>query len=98
MMRNLFISALGVGCAAMFLSVTLAAQAFAHAKLVSATPAANAMAMPAPWELRLKFSEPIELKSAKVTVTDPKKAVATGPVKLAADDDTVLIVPLTAPM
>jgi methionine-rich copper-binding protein CopC len=99
MSRNQPIRAWGLAAAVMLLSVTLAAQASAHAKLASATPAAKEMAMPAPSELRLKFSEAIELKFAKVTLTGPGKAkVATGPAKLAADDETTLIVPLTAPI
>jgi methionine-rich copper-binding protein CopC len=79
------------------LSLTLAGPAFAHAKLVSAVPAANAMAMPAPTELRLKFSEGIELKFTKVKVTGPdKKVIETGPPALDANDKTVLVVPLKA--
>jgi methionine-rich copper-binding protein CopC len=90
---------LRVLAAALLLSFSLAGSALAHAHLVSATPAANGMAMPPPTELRLKFSEGIELKFAKVKVTGPdKKAIETGPAKLDPSDNTVLIVPFTAPL
>jgi copper resistance protein C len=71
-------------------------QAFAHAKLVSATPAENQMAMPPPTELRLKFSEAIEPKFTKVKVTGPDgKVIKTGTVRLDTADRTTVIVPLT---
>jgi methionine-rich copper-binding protein CopC len=84
---------------AFLISLNVADPALAHAKLVSATPAANAMAMPPPTELRLKFSEAIELKFTKVTVTGPgKKKVGTGTPTLDPNDKTSLIVPLSAPL
>jgi methionine-rich copper-binding protein CopC len=85
--------------AALLFSLGLATPAFAHANLISAAPAANSMAMPPPTELRLKFSEGIEIKFTKVKVTGPnKKAIEAGPAKLDPADNTVLIVPLTAPL
>jgi copper resistance protein C len=88
-----------VGAAALLLSLGLSAPALAHATLVSATPAANGMAMPPPTEIRLKFSEGVEPKFTKVKVTGPgKKAIETGPVKLDPNDQTQLIVPLKAPL
>jgi methionine-rich copper-binding protein CopC len=85
--------------AALLLSLALPATALAHAKLVSATPAASSMAMPPPTELRRKFSEGIEIKFTKVKVTGPdKKAVETGTAKLDPGDNTVLIVPLSGPL
>jgi len=73
-------------------------QALAHAQLVSSTPAANEMAIPPPTELRLKFSEGVELKFTKVTLTGPgSKAVKTGPAKLDPSDSSLLIVPLASP-
>jgi methionine-rich copper-binding protein CopC len=54
------------------------------------------MAVP-PTELRLKFSEGIEIKFSKVKVTGAvKRAVETGAVKLDPADNTVVVVPLTA--
>jgi methionine-rich copper-binding protein CopC len=83
----------------LLLSLALPAVALAHAKLISATPAANGTAMPAPTELRLKFSKAIEIRFTKVKVTGPgEKAIETGAAKLDPADNTVLIVPLTSPL
>ncbi len=80
-------------------SLGRAGPAFAHAHLLSATPAADSMAMPPPTELRLKFSEGLELKFTTVKLTGPDKAlVKTGPAKLDSGDNTLLIVPLAAPL
>jgi methionine-rich copper-binding protein CopC len=77
----------------------LAGPALAHATLVSATPAKDAMAMPPPKEIRLKFSEPVEPKFTKVTVMGPgKKAIKTGTVAVDPNDKTQLIVPLQSPL
>jgi methionine-rich copper-binding protein CopC len=74
-------------------------EASAHAKLVSAAPAENAMAMPPPTELRLKFSEAIEPKFTKVKVTGPDgKVIKTGPVRQDTADKTTVIVPFTGPL
>ena len=90
---------LSIPAAALLLSLGLASPAFAHARLVSAKPDVNGMAMPAPTELRLKFSEGLELKFTTVKVTGPgKKAIETGPAKLDPSDNTLLIVPLMAPL
>jgi methionine-rich copper-binding protein CopC len=87
-----------VVCALILFCAGPSGQTFAHAKLVSSTPAANATAMPPPTELRLKFSEAVEGKFTKVKVTGPDKTVIkTGPLKL-DENDTVLIVPLASPL
>jgi methionine-rich copper-binding protein CopC len=84
---------------AVLLSLGLAGPALAHAQLISATPAPKAMAMPPPTELRLKFSEGIELRVTKVRLSGPgKKVIKTGPAKLDPGDSTVLIVPIAAPL
>ncbi|PSJ61533.1 copper homeostasis periplasmic binding protein CopC [Pseudaminobacter soli (ex Li et al. 2025)] len=76
-------------------AVFFAGDAFAHAELVSETPAAKSMAMPAPTELKLKFSEGLELKFTGVKVVGPKQAaIETGPATLDPNDNTMLIVPL----
>ena len=55
------------------------------------------MAMPPLTELRLKFSEGIEIKFTKVEVNGAsKKAIETGQPKLDPGDNTVLMVPLLA--
>src|SRR3954452_2252855 len=71
--------------------------AFARANLVSATP--NGMAMPPPTELRLKFSEGVDVTSTKVTLTGTdNKAVNLGAVKPDPADSTAVIVPIPAPL
>lgn len=52
-----------------------ASSAFAHAKLESSIPKANAVVSPAPTELRLQFNEPLELPFSKVKLVDEKGAV-----------------------
>ncbi len=53
----------------------------------------------APTELVLVFSEGLNLKFTGVSVTGPgKQSVPTGDAALAADADSTLTVPLTAPM
>ena len=74
-------------------------QALAHAHLLSSTPASGGTAMPAPTELKLKFSEGLEIRFTGVAVSGPdKKAVKTGAAKLDPKDNTLLIVPLIAPL
>src|SRR5215211_6573352 len=73
--------------------------ALAHAKLLSSEPAANGMAMPPPTEIRLKFSEPVEIKFTKIEILgSDKKPVAIGPLRLDEKDRSVVIAPLAAPL
>ena len=77
----------------------LSTAALAHASLVSEAPAANSIAKPPPTELRLKFSEAIEVKFANVKVIGPdRKEIETRSPKLDPGDKTVLIVPLMTPL
>jgi len=69
------------------------APAFAHAHLVSETPAENT-AVAAPTELSVKFSEGVVLKFTGVTLTGPAGAVPLGGGSLDPKDDTVLLVPV----
>jgi methionine-rich copper-binding protein CopC len=69
------------------------APAFAHAHLVSETPAQNGAAA-APTELSLKFSEGVVLKFTGVTLTGPAGAVTLGAASLDPKDNTVLLVPV----
>lgn len=76
--------------------ISVAAPAFAHAHLKSATPAAGSTVATAPTELDLTFSEGLNLKFTGVNVTGPAKgAVATGNATLGAGGDTTLVVPVT---
>jgi copper resistance protein C len=81
---------------AAIVSFGLASQAFAHAHLKSAVPAADGAVSTSPVELDLTFSEGLNLKFSGVKVSGPYKAVVTtGAAKLKAGDDTTLIVPVS---
>ena len=85
--------------AALILGLPLVSSpALAHAELVSAVPAAEAtVSAPLPTELRLTFSEPIELAFTKVSVKGSDgQALALGALALDAADAKTLIVPLAA--
>ncbi len=57
------------------------------------------MTIPSPIELRLKFSEGIEIKFTKVKVIGPGKGtIEIGALKLDPKDNTVVIVPLMSPL
>jgi methionine-rich copper-binding protein CopC len=73
----------------------LTGQAFAHAHLKSATPAAGSTVTAAPTELDLIFTEDVNLKFTGVKITGPDKAaVPTGDAML-MDKDTALMVPIS---
>jgi methionine-rich copper-binding protein CopC len=92
--------ALCAGVALMF----AAGPVFAHAKLLSEVPAAaDAASAPAQTtpvkELRLVFSEALNLAFSKVKVTDKAGSeVALGAVALDPKDDKTLVAPLTDPL
>ncbi|NDJ57993.1 CopC domain-containing protein YobA [Enterobacteriaceae bacterium 4M9] len=68
---------------------------FAHAHLVSQTPAADVTVTPAPSKLTLSFSEGVEPGFSGVTLNGPQQQKpATGKVQLAAGNAKTLIVPL----
>ncbi|MGV6395713.1 copper homeostasis periplasmic binding protein CopC [Pseudomonas caspiana] len=85
-----------------FASLTLTNVAFAHAHLDSQLPAADST-VSSPKELRLKFSEGVEGKFTKISITsvaasgknvvEPVPGIATDPA-----DKTVLIVTPGAPL
>ncbi len=71
-----------------------AAQAFAHAQLEKATPPVGGTVSP-PSEIRLEFSEGVEPKFTKVTLSGPGgAAVPLGSATTAAGNQAVLIVPI----
>ena len=83
---------------AVSLAFALAAtQAFAHAQLEKATPPVGGTVSP-PSEIRLEFSEGVELKFTKVTLTGPGGAVALGAESTAAGNQAVLTVPISKPL
>jgi methionine-rich copper-binding protein CopC len=68
---------------------------FAHALLRRAEPAVGATVATAPGSLLLVFSESIEPKFSKVTLTDARgKSVAVGPVRTDPKDATHVLVDL----
>lgn len=80
---------------AAFVSLGLAGQAFAHAHLESAVPAADRTAA-SPAELDLTFSEGLNLKFSGVKVSGADKtAVSVGDAALKTGDDKTLIVPVS---
>jgi copper resistance protein C len=67
--KNLFLSIVAAaGC-------VLGASALAHTKLESSMPQANAVVATAPTQVRLQFSDPLELPFSKVKLVDEKGAV-----------------------
>lgn len=93
-MRVLLVAALLAGLP---LAVT---PVLAHAELVAAVPAAEAtVTAPLPTELRLSFTEELELAFTRLTVTAADgRAVELGTLALDPADARTLIVPLAAPL
>jgi hypothetical protein len=72
----------------------IATQAFAHAQLEKATPAVGGTVASAS-EIRLEFSEGVEPKFTKVTLSGPGgSAVPLGAAKTEPSNQAVLIVPI----
>ena len=89
-MRNMI-----VFCAVLVGVAAMAAPASAHAHLVRAVPTAGSTVKTSPTELRLKFSEGLELGFSGVTVTGPDRAaIKAGVPSLDPADPTLMIVPL----
>ena len=74
-----------------------ATSAFAHAQLEKATPAVGGTVASAS-EIRLEFSEGVEPKFSKVSVTGPGGAVPLGAAKTESGNPAVLIVPISKPL
>ena len=74
-----------------------AAQAFAHAQLEKATPAVGGTVASAS-EIRLEFSEGVEPKFTKVSLTGPSGAIPLGAAKTEPSNQAVLIVPIAKPL
>jgi methionine-rich copper-binding protein CopC len=69
---------------ALVLASTTSSAAYAHAKLESSVPKANAIVAPAPTEVRLQFNEPLEMAFSKIKLVDGKGA-AIQPLKVDLD-------------
>ena len=74
------------------LGLLLATPAFAHARLVSSDPAANAK-VKSPGTIKLHFSETLEPSFSSAALTDA--AGKTVPVSKAVGADTITLLPLT---
>jgi len=77
-------------------ALVASAPAFAHARLESSSPQANATVSPAPAEVRLQFSEQLELPFSKVKLVDEKGAVVE-PSKTAIDGANPKVLVATVP-
>src|SRR5271156_663493 len=75
----------------------IATPAFAHAQLEKASPAVGGTVASAT-EIRLEFSEGVEPKFTKVTLSGPGGAVPLGAAKTAPSNQAVLIVPISKPL
>lgn len=88
--KNLLVAAVAAfGC-------VFTSAAFAHAKLESSMPQANAVVSPAPTQVRLQFSEPLELPFSKVKLVD-EKGVAVEASKTALDGANPKVLVATVP-
>lgn len=58
--------------------------ALAHTKLEASSPQANSVVSPAPAQVRLQFSDPVELPFSKIKIVDVQGAVVT-PSQIAVD-------------
>lgn len=77
------------------LTLLAAGQASAHARLIQATPKVGSTA-PAPKQLRLQYSESIDLPASSVKIAGPGgAAIATGPLALDPKSKRVVLVPIT---
>ena len=77
--------------------ICAATTAFAHAQLEKATPPVGGTVASAS-EIRLEFSEGVEPKFSKVSVTGPGGAVPLGAAKTESGNQAVLIVPIAKPL
>ena len=76
----------------------IAAQAFAHAQLEKATPPVGGTVASAS-EIRLEFSEGVEPKFSKVSLTGPSgAAVSLGAARVEAGHQEILIAPISGPL
>ena len=81
-------------CAAMLI-LAAPGSAWAHGALRSSRPAEGAHLTVAPRELRLTFTEAVELNFAQLALSGPNGSVALGALALAPDSATVLVAPIS---
>ncbi|AZZ76981.1 hypothetical protein CCX46_18130 [Pseudomonas sp. RU47] len=78
---------------ALLASLFAASSVFAHAHLKSQTPAADST-VAAPADLRLTFSEGVEVELTKVTVTHDGAPVVLKPLRTESDKKTLIVTPV----
>jgi copper resistance protein C len=86
-----------IKAAASLAVICAATAAFAHAQLEKAAPPVGGTIASAS-EIRLTFSEGVEPKFSKVTLTGPDGAVPLGAAKTDPSNQAVLIVPIAKPL
>ena len=72
--------------------------AYAHGTLRRSVPAKDEHLSAVPRDLRLTFTEAVELTFARLSLVGPRGAVPLGPLVLVPDSATVLIAPITGPL
>ena len=86
-----------VVAATLVLLLALPATAFGHAALVRTAPSAAGIVTPAPKEVALTFSEPVEPRFAAVSISDAQgKPVTAGNPRRKPGDPTGVTIPLKA--
>ena len=88
-----------LGVAGAVLLASRPGPAFAHAHLKAQEPAAGTTVPGPVGQLKLTFSEPLELAFSRVEVhASDKRDIKTGPLGLEPGHPTVLLVPLVEPL
>lgn len=72
--------------------------AYPHGTLRRSVPAKHEHLPAVPRDLRLTFTERVELTFARLSLVGPRGAVPLGPLSLLPDSATVLIAPITGPL
>ncbi len=88
---------ISIGFAAALVFACASTAAIAHAQLEKAAPPVGGTVASAS-EIRLEFSEGVEPKFTKVSVTGPRGAVPLGAAKTDSGNQAVLIVPISKPL
>lgn len=73
-----------------------AAPALAHTRLEASSPQANSVVSPAPAQVRLQFSDPLELPFSKIKLVDQGGAVVV-PARIAIDPANPRVLIATTP-
>lgn len=79
------------------LAVAAASPSAAHAFLEQASPRVGSRVSAPPGEVRLSFSEPLEIAFSRFTVAGPPGFGGLGPVKIGAADQRILTGALRSP-